>query len=176
VLKRLEWQGEIRRGYFVSGLSGVQFALPEAVELLEKESRAPTSEDGNPIILSSLDPALPFGGGIDWGLSDSQGNRLKVLRSASNHLVLVDGEVVMVGERFFERLSVIKDLSQHTWHLMVNRLHEYLKLPYPIKPVNRIEIHQINTLPAAASPLAKHLLESGFEKDSTRLVLWPSRI
>jgi len=174
VLKRLEWQGEIRRGYFVSGLSGVQFALPEAVELLEKVSRAPISGDGNPILLSSLDPALPFGGGIDWGQSDSQGNPVKLVRSASNHLALVDGEIVMLAEKFFQRLSVFKDLSQLTWQLIVDRLRGYLKMPYPIKPVNRIEIRQINNLPATKNPLADHLLETGFEKDGARLVLWPS--
>jgi len=176
VLKRLEWQGEIRRGYFVSGLSGIQFALPEAVELLEKVSQTPTSGDGDPILLSSLDPTLPFGGGIDWGQSDSRGNPLKLIRSASNHLVLVEGEIVMTGENFFQRLWVFKDLSQDTWQLMANRLREYLKMPYPIKPVNRIEIRQINKLPAAECPVAKHLLRTGFEKDGTRLVLWPSAI
>ena len=160
----------------MSGLSGIQFALPEAVELLEKVSQTPTSGDGNPILLSSLDPALPFGGGLDWGQSDSRGNPLKLIRSVSNHLVLVEGEIVMTGENFFQRLSVFKDLSQYTWQLMVNRLREYLKMPYPIKPVNRIEIRQINKLPAAESPVAIHLLETGFEKDGTRLVLWLSAI
>src|SRR5262249_22173771 len=33
-LKRLEFRGEIRRGYFVKGLSGAQFAPPDAVEML----------------------------------------------------------------------------------------------------------------------------------------------
>ena len=33
-LKRLEFRGEVRRGYFVAGLAGAQFALPEAVEML----------------------------------------------------------------------------------------------------------------------------------------------
>jgi ATP-dependent Lhr-like helicase len=176
VLKRLEWQGEIRRGYFVAGLSGIQFALPEAVELLEKVSRMPISADGHPVLLSSLDPALPFGGGIDWGQIDTRGNPLKLVRSAANHLVLVDGEIVMVAEKFFQRLQVFKDLSEHTWQLIADRLRSYLKMPYPIKPVNRIEIRQINNIPAAKSPLADHLLETGFEKDDTRLVLWPSAI
>jgi ATP-dependent Lhr-like helicase len=174
VLKRLEWRGEIQRGYFVTGLSGVQFALPEAVELLEKVSRMPNSGDHTPILLGSLDPALPFGDGVNWGLSDSKGNPLKVVRSAANHLTLVDGEIIMVGENYFRRLSVLKDLPKTIWPLWADRLREYIKMPYPIKAVNRIEIHQINNLPATASPLANHLLETGFEKDGARLVLWPS--
>jgi len=33
-LKKLEFRGEVRRGYFVRGLGGAQFAAPAAVELL----------------------------------------------------------------------------------------------------------------------------------------------
>src|SRR5205823_2875091 len=36
VLSRMELAGEVRRGYFVEGLSGAQFALPEAVQLLQE--------------------------------------------------------------------------------------------------------------------------------------------
>ena len=46
----------------------------------------------------------------------------------------------------------------------------------PFKPGNRIEIQQINNQPAAASPYAGPLLKAGFEKDDTKLVLWPSAI
>ena len=35
-LQRMELRGEIRRGYFVEGLSGMQFALPAAVEELRR--------------------------------------------------------------------------------------------------------------------------------------------
>jgi len=176
MLKRLEWQGEIRRGYFVAGLSGVQFALPEALEMLEKVCRTPGAGEGGPVLLSSLDPALPFGAGVGWGRLDSRGNPLKLVRSASNHLVLVDGEIVMSGEQFFQRLSIYQELSRETWQLIVNRLHGYLKMPEPIKPAKRIEIRQINSRPATKSSIASHFLNNGFEKDGTRLVLWPSAV
>jgi ATP-dependent Lhr-like helicase len=39
-LKRLEFRGEVRRGYFVNGLTGAQFALPQAVELLRASGPA----------------------------------------------------------------------------------------------------------------------------------------
>ena len=35
-LGRMELRGEVRRGYFVNGLSGVQYALPQAVEALRE--------------------------------------------------------------------------------------------------------------------------------------------
>ena len=175
-LKRLEWQGEIRRGYFVSGLSGVQFALPEALDLLDRLNRTPSLKNGNTAVISSLDPALPFGGGIDWGIIDSRGKPIKVVRSASCHLVLLDGDIVMIGEKYFQRLTIIKEISPNTWESVTKRLLNYIKMPEPLKPVNRIEIHQINNLPASASPYAGRLQNTGFEKDGSRLVLWPSAV
>jgi ATP-dependent Lhr-like helicase len=41
-LKRLEFRGEVRRGYFVNGLTGAQFALPQAVELLRASGPSPS--------------------------------------------------------------------------------------------------------------------------------------
>ena len=174
VLKRLEWQGEIRRGYFVAGLSGVQFALPAAVELLAEINSDPSAGDERPVLLSSLDPALPFGAGIDWNRGDRPGKPLKIVRSAANHLVLGNGRIVMVCENFFQRLTVFSELSSQNWQLVAAMFSEYLKMPPPVKPVNRIEIHEINSLPAAASPLSEQLLEFGFEKDGNTLILWPS--
>src|SRR6185503_804588 len=56
-LKRLEFRGEVRRGYFVRGLSGAQFALPEAVEML----RAPSDPaDAPAVVMSVNDPANVF--------------------------------------------------------------------------------------------------------------------
>jgi ATP-dependent Lhr-like helicase len=174
MLKRLEWQGEIRRGYFVGGFSGLQFALPEALELLEKIMTQPASPEAEPILLSSLDPALPFGGAIDWGVIDSDGRPQKIVRSAFNHLVFADGRVIVVCERYFQRLFVLDDLHRHTWQKLARIFRGYLKMNYPFKPGNRIEIQQINSQPAATSPFAGPLLRAGFEKDDANLVLWPS--
>jgi len=171
-LKRLEWRGEIRRGYFVSGLSGVQFALPEALQLLENMSRVPAAEDAAPVLLNSLDPALPYGGGLDPGLMTFDGSPLKVVRSASNHLLLVDGDVILVCENHFQRLWAIKELSEFMWQETIQILKRYLKMPDPLKRGNRIEIHQVNNVPAAASPWTEYLINSGFEKDGDHLVLW----
>jgi ATP-dependent helicase Lhr and Lhr-like helicase len=176
VLKRMEWQGEIRRGYFVAGLSGIQFALPEALELLQKITCRPADRKTRPILLNSLDPALPFGGGIDWGVFDSDGNPQKVKRSASNHLVFTNDKIILLCEGYFKRLIVLDDFPRHLWKKLAQMFRDYLKMPYPLRPKNRIEIQQINNHPAAASPHADNLLKTGFEKDGTNLVLWSSTI
>ena len=51
---RLEARGEIRGGRFVSGFSGEQFALPEAIGMLRAIRRAPG--EGTLISLSAADP------------------------------------------------------------------------------------------------------------------------
>jgi ATP-dependent Lhr-like helicase len=54
VYHRLEQRGEIRGGRFISGLSGEQFALPEAVGMLRAMRRAPS--EGAMISVSAADP------------------------------------------------------------------------------------------------------------------------
>ena len=54
VYRRLEARGEIRGGRFVHGMSGEQFALPEAIETLRELRRTP--HDGKLIVISAADP------------------------------------------------------------------------------------------------------------------------
>jgi ATP-dependent Lhr-like helicase len=53
-LRRLEARGEIRGGRFVAGLSGEQFALPEAVGSLREIRRKPLTDQD--VALSAVDP------------------------------------------------------------------------------------------------------------------------
>src|SRR5437867_1357522 len=54
IYRRWEARGEIRGGYFVGGISGEQFALPEAIGLLRSTRKA--SPNGELITLSAADP------------------------------------------------------------------------------------------------------------------------
>ena len=54
VYRRLEARGEIRGGRFVTGMSGEQFALPEAVERLREIRR--NGRDGRLTTISAVDP------------------------------------------------------------------------------------------------------------------------
>jgi ATP-dependent Lhr-like helicase len=54
IYHRLEARGEIRGGRFVAGLSGEQFALPEAIPLLREMRRRP--HDGSYVCISAVDP------------------------------------------------------------------------------------------------------------------------
>jgi ATP-dependent Lhr-like helicase len=62
--RRLEARGEIRGGRFVTGVSGEQFAVPEAVERLREVRR--TAKDGRLVTISAADP-LNLAGILDNG-------------------------------------------------------------------------------------------------------------
>ena len=84
-LERMEWRGEVRRGVFVDQISGLQYALPEAVEALR--SRRVTGSDQE-VRINACDPASPYGGGIP---SD-----VPVSRSANLFVNLAAGRPVSV--------------------------------------------------------------------------------
>jgi ATP-dependent Lhr-like helicase len=54
VYRRLEARGEIRGGRFVNGMSGEQFAIPDAIERLREMRRL--GPDGGAITISAADP------------------------------------------------------------------------------------------------------------------------
>jgi ATP-dependent Lhr-like helicase len=82
IFNRWEMRGEIRRGYFVEGLSGVQFAAKDAVEMLRAASADAL------IVINAADPA----------------NIADVARVASTHVVLSRGEPIVIAEDNGERI------------------------------------------------------------------------
>ncbi|HEX4038043.1 MAG TPA: DEAD/DEAH box helicase [Acidobacteriaceae bacterium] len=99
VLKALEAAGRIRRGYFVAGLGGTQFAQPAAVELLR--SLRSTQPGGQParkpemVILAATDPANPWGSILRWPDPDSAAahNVVSLTRSAGASVILRNGDL-----------------------------------------------------------------------------------
>ena len=80
IYRRLEARGEIRGGHFVSGVSGEQFALPEAIGLLRSIRKAPAKAEL--ITISGADP-LNLVGILTPGP--------RVTAIASSRIVLRDG-------------------------------------------------------------------------------------
>ena len=60
-LQRLEMRGEVRRGYFIRGLPGVQFALPEVVEQLRAGATKAKDDEEPVVLLNACDPANLYG-------------------------------------------------------------------------------------------------------------------
>lgn len=176
VLKRMEWQGEIRRGYFVQGLSGIQFALPEAAELLEKLQSGAHSSTTAGILISTGDPALPFGGAVAWDLTNSAGEKISVGRAASNHLFFWQEKPVLYSENYGTRLQSLTKIVDNMVDSLAAAMKTWLWLLDPIRPRRRIEIESIDGHPAAGCSLVEAFMRNGFERDGEKLVLWPSGI
>jgi ATP-dependent Lhr-like helicase len=172
VLKKLEWQGEIRRGYFIEGLSGIQYALPEAVELLSSLPDKDLIEESS--IISTIDPALPFGGNIDWRLTDQEGGKVEIKRASGNHLVFFKEEPVLYSENYGSRLWTLNSFKKQNMEKIVDSLKIWLRLPVRFRPRKKIEIESINGGQATDSDLADIFYSFGFEREGSSIVLWPS--
>jgi ATP-dependent Lhr-like helicase len=92
VYRRLEARGEIRGGRFVSGMSGEQFALPEAVSRLREIRRSPA--DSRLVAISAADP-LNLTGIV------TTGERIRAV--AGNRVVYRDGVALAVLEGDYMR-------------------------------------------------------------------------
>jgi len=106
-LSSLETLGVCRRGYFVEGLGGAQFALPGAVERLR--TQADRAEEAPPIVLAATDPAQPYGAALPWPARRGDDARAKPARAAGAYVVLAGSEPVLYVERGGRGLQVLTD-------------------------------------------------------------------
>lgn len=121
-LKRLEYRGEVRRGYFVKGLGGAQFALPDAVEWL----RAVASEDhsaANFVVMAASDPANVYN--LQLELADR--DPLSRPRGSGALLVMRGGRVAIAVEGRGRRFTVADWLSPEAAGEAKRALVEHLR-------------------------------------------------
>jgi ATP-dependent Lhr-like helicase len=166
VLKALEERGQVRRGYFVAGLGGAQFALPGAVDRLRAVREIDPNErsgDGvGTVVLAATDPAQPFGAALPW--PESSG---RPARAAGALVVLAAGEPVAYLERGGRSLVVFPSAEHHPdWAATVAGL-----VGTGPGRRSRLEIARIDGEPAATSPHAEALRAAGFRDGYRGLVL-----
>ncbi len=121
-LKRLEFRGEVRRGYFVRGLAGAQFALPDAVERLREAAN--TNESEFPfVVMAASDPANPYTLALDGVDRDP----LSRPRGSGALLVLRAGRVALAVEGRGKRIVAAEWLSDDDAVLARASLVEHLR-------------------------------------------------
>jgi ATP-dependent Lhr-like helicase len=96
VLKAAEDAGRCRRGYFVEGLGGAQFAMPGAVERLR--SMIDAGSGSRAIVLAATDPGNPFGAALPWPDPTSTAAH-RPGRKAGATVVVVDGNLALYVEK-----------------------------------------------------------------------------
>jgi ATP-dependent Lhr-like helicase len=186
-LCRLETLGAARRGYFVEGLGGAQFALPGAVERLraQRPEQAPT-----PLVLAATDPAQPYGAALPWPRREAQGDARSAphdpagsdARPAAHSparvpgalVVLVGGEPVLYLERGGRALRVLAELrpvdgaADPRLAIALDALAEHARAG---RLAGRIALERVDGEPVLGSRHRDALAAAGFRAGPRRLTL-----
>jgi ATP-dependent helicase Lhr and Lhr-like helicase len=158
VFRALEDAGKIRRGHFVEGLSGAQFAHAGAVDRLR------AARDGDDVIvLAAVDPANPYGALIPW---PQDGDSTPPRRAADARIVLVQGAPVLYVERGGRRLRVFTDDDK-----LLQAAVEALRRSLGVGRRRPLRVDTVNGSPALTSALGTPLRRSGFRIEPNALVL-----
>lgn len=157
-LSALETLGKARRGYFVEGLGGAQFAAAGALERLRAQGQRPSAA----LVLAAADPAQLYGAALTW---PAAGRALP--RRPGAYVVLVDGRPLLTLEPGGHTLNVLADAGEAPLDLALTALVEAVAAGR----VPRLALERIDGLPAAESPLRARLVALGFRAGLNRLSL-----
>lgn len=159
-LQAMEMRGEIRRGYFVDGLSGMQYALPAAVEELRQCVDDPREVT---VVLNACDPVNPYGPGIELPHDTAQAHPPTVSRIPSNYMAFSAGAPAVWMEQFGSRIWMLGAADAGILRESVSGI--LVSLSAAIRPVNEITVEEINGVKAAESPYRDLLLAMGFRRE-----------
>jgi ATP-dependent Lhr-like helicase len=161
-LKALEVLGLCRRGYFVEGLGGAQFALAGAVERL-RELRPRPGVENEALVLAAADPAQPYGAALSWPARSAG----RAARVAGAHVVLLGGEAVLFIERGGRTLLPLRDPDE----LWLRPALEALVAHVRRREIKRLAVERFDGVPVVTSDVMPLLLEIGFVAGPRRAVL-----
>jgi ATP-dependent Lhr-like helicase len=157
-LGNLELLGTARRGYFVEGLGGAQFALPGAVERL----RSLPEEEGSYLLLAATDPANPFGASLPWP-KPASGRR--PARTPGAHVLMRNGEPIVYVERGGRGLLRLVELEGAELAGAMHALAEAVSA----KRLPKLAVEKLDGEPVIGSGLEEAMLEAGFTRGPRKL-------
>jgi ATP-dependent helicase Lhr and Lhr-like helicase len=161
-LRALETLGLCRRGYFVEGLGGAQFALGGAVERLrEVRERG----DEVPFVLDAADPAQPYGAVLPWPKRAGA----RAARVAGALVVLGAGEPLLYVERGGRSLVPLREPVEDWLRPALEALVAHVKGG----GVKRLAVERFDGEPVAESEAMALLVDAGFLAGPRRAVLRP---
>ncbi len=170
-LSNLEMLGTARRGYFVEGLGGAQFALAGAVERLRSLPRV----DDEHVVLAATDPAQPYGASLAWPRlpardedDDGRGGR-RPSRVAGAYVVLRNGEPVLYLERGGKGLLRLARSTEESFATALGAVVEAVGA----RQVPRLGLERIDGEAAIGHECEQALVDAGFERQPRRLVASP---
>jgi ATP-dependent Lhr-like helicase len=163
-LKALETLGLCRRGYFVEGLGGAQFALGGAVERL-RELRPREDDEPEPLVLAAADPAQPYGAVLPWPKRAGA----RAARVAGAHVVLLGGRPALFVERGGKSMVPLQDPEPEWLRVALSALVDHTRR-FGRK---RLAVERFDGEPVSESGALPLLVEAGFLAGPRRAVLRP---
>ena len=160
-LSNLEMLGTARRGYFVEGLGGAQFALPGAVERLRSLPR----EEGVFTVLAATDPANPYGAALSWPKREQLGGR-RPSRTPGAYVLLRDGDPMLFVERGGRGVLRLADLAGEELGVALRTLAEAAADGL----IPKLAVERVDGEAVIGSGLEATLIEAGFSRQPRRLV------
>jgi ATP-dependent Lhr-like helicase len=170
VLSRMELAGEVRRGWFVEGLSGAQFALPEAAGQLQ-DLGLPSNVAAPAVLVHSQDPANLYGAGAPLDVPLLDGGTRALLRRPGNWLVLRAGRPVLVLEQHGRKITALPSAGPEDLGAAVGCLSG-LQERRTGGVRARVTVEEWNGQPVVSSPGRELLEAAGFVRDYQALTLW----
>jgi ATP-dependent Lhr-like helicase len=162
-LLRMEYGGEVVRGYFVEGLSGEQYALEESLSDLSASARR-----AEPHVLVNLaDPANLWGRA--WPLSRRDGSRLAVARLPHAWLLVRAGRPVLLAENYGRELTPLAAFEPVDLPGTVRALQALMERPLTLRPVRRLEVVGWDGRPVRETAAFAGFVDAGFTADGPRL-------
>jgi ATP-dependent Lhr-like helicase len=190
VLRAMEEAGKVRRGHFVAGYQGAQFAYAGAVDRLRasrlESSPSPLTlsmpspewnerRDPEPasqlLVLAACDPAVPFGTLLPWPVPTSALARPR--RSVGTRVALANGRLVAFIERGARKLWTFRFADGDVAPELVARA---LRALFADRSVALLRLEEIDGAPAAESTLAEALVRGGFRRGYRGLELERSAV
>jgi ATP-dependent Lhr-like helicase len=165
-LTDLETLGSCRRGYFLEGLGGAQFAMPGAVERLRDLRDAPPDEGPHALVLGAADPAQPYGAAVAW--PRREGAARSPSRVYGAQVVLVDGVPVLYLERGGRSLLTFPaDDRPGALEAALAALAAWVVSDRR----RRVVVERVDGEPVFGSPLERPLADAGFLADLRGMIL-----
>ena len=162
-MSNLEMLGTARRGYFVEGLGGAQFALPGAVERL----RSLPHEEDRYLLLAATDPANAYGASLPWPRPDATAKRgRRASRTPGAYVLMRAGEPLLFIERGGRGILRLCEREGAELVEAIGELAEAARqglLP-------RLAIERLDGEPVIGSGLEEMLISAGFSRQPRRLV------
>jgi ATP-dependent Lhr-like helicase len=173
VLKAMEEAGRIRRGYFVAGLGGAQFAAASAVDLLRTMRDAP--ETSRSQVLAATDPANPYGAIVRWpqmAMTVADGAGRGPTRSAGARVVMVDGALAGYLRRSEHELLLFPPPAMPRKSQVAREVARALR---HLARTRGMLLAHIDGADATAHPAATDFIAEGFMRTAMGLQLRPER-